>query len=72
MALASGSNEMAMPAAGRAVEVERFAVGLGAELDVADIADPGDPTAVAPKSTLTMMFSNSLGSSSRPLRFSVY
>ena len=41
-AFASGSWKMAMPAAGLAVEIERLAVGLRAELDVADVADPGD------------------------------
>ena len=29
-----------------AVEIERLAVGLGAELDAADVADPGDLSAV--------------------------
>ena len=32
---------------GPAVEIERFAVGLRAELDPADVADPGDPSAGA-------------------------
>ena len=54
-----------------AVEVERLAVGLSAELD-----RPTSRTLVIcppfAGSTLTMMFSNSAGSSSRPVRLSVY
>ena len=44
--MAFGRREMAIPAAGLAVEIERFAVGLGAELNAADVADSGDLSAI--------------------------